>query len=84
MNNFEEMKKFAKWKARKIGKWGLFALCLVGLVLGFAGMVVVVNAAPLISSLSWVGQIGIVVAMVGWIIGGIIGSMFLAIWASED
>lgn len=84
MDNFEEMKKFAKWRTWKIGKWCLFGLCIVGLVLGFAGMVVVVDAAPPISSLSWVGQIGIVVAMVGWIIGGIVVSMFLAVWASED
>jgi len=84
MNDFEEMKKFAKWKAWKKGKWSLFGLYVVGLILGFVGMTVVVDAAPPINSLSWIVQVGIVVAMAGWIIGGIIGSIFLAVWASED
>lgn len=84
MSDFEEMKKFAKWRAQKIGKWCLFGLCVVGLVLGFVGMFIVTDAAPPIDSLPLIGQIGIVVAMVVWIIGGIVASMFLAIWAFED
>lgn len=84
MNNFEEMKKFARWRARKIGKWCLFGLCIVGLVWGFIGIVSVTDAAFSANSFPWTVQIGIVVAWIGWIIGGIIASIWLAIWASED